>query len=683
MSQDTVTPVTIRERQADFSIDGALAEPVIDSSISEAEIRQWTTQEVVAWLCELNIDGMGPVIECFEMHDINGTVLLALDYEDLQHELGIPSFGKRVKLWDEIMALRGGQCPRSLQPTPFQDTSRPCTANTKRSPSRNRNACETPVDCDATPITPAGGKKRRGRKAPKHLDIVTPAESVSIVAIEQLLPKPHKCQRRERCAKWRREQRQIKQLEEENGIGRFPISPTKGGRIYVAGDPGNASTADNIVPGVHKQPGEELFRPGSETIPSMVASSDLLGPGQLPSFALHPDMLEQLDKRDPQDNVRQFLTFQHMQSPVEAPPSPPPELAEPGSIPRSESVPLFPAHHHQAYPSLQSPVRSRTPGARENHKALPRLEIPRSASAAPNLNTIAFPEAITSACRTASPFDVYRLGTPASEMDVPVTAVPIGPVASDTSQSVPPNMQFRQQQALSRSYTARHGAPDWRRPSMALPAVQESEVLSPLSDSQSKSSRPSLSSHNSSDSQSSLGRKQTIRDPAHHSPTTQTFGYGADCTQAGWMKKRRTKMLRHEWQDAHFRLKGTQLAMHESARLTSVAKDTINVDDYSVACSSVASTNKLSAAMKAFHIKNSNADASKKGKQGETDPAAFAFQLIPSKDGDRKVASNAKTHHFAVKNKDERIDWMRELMLAKALQQKGKGYDVEINGIQA
>jgi hypothetical protein len=142
------------------------------------------------------------------------------------------------------------------------------------------------------------------------------------------------------------------------------------------------------------------------------------------------------------------------------------------------------------------------------------------------------------------------------------------------------------------------------------------------------------------------------------------------------MKKRRTKMLRHEWQDAHFRLQGTHLAMHESARLSSAAMDTINVEDYAVACSSVASNNKFSAAMKAFHIKN--ADAAKKD-----DPTAFAFQLVPSKDGERKVAaSSSKTHHFAVKNKDERIDWMREIMLAKALQQKGKGYDVEVNGVQ-
>ena len=87
--------------------------------------------------------------------------------------------------------------------------------------------------------------------------------------------------------------------------------------------------------------------------------------------------------------------------------------------------------------------------------------------------------------------------------------------------------------------------------------------------------------------------------------------------------------------------------------------------------------------MKAFHIKNEKPEPSKKVKPGDIDPTAFAFQLVPSKDGEKKPASSSKTHHFAVKTKDDRIDWMREIMLAKALQQKGKGYDVEVNGVQA
>lgn len=674
-SDDTVTPIA-SQPQGGMSIDAILSKPELQSPDVEI-VRNWSPRQVADWFFNLGTDE--EILESFEVNDIDGMLLLNLSFEDLYSELRIASFGKRHVIWEQICALRGDDGGLSPQPTPFQDISRPCTTNTnRRSPSRSRNACQTPVGEDVAPYTPAGAKKRRGRKAPKTLDVVTPAESVSIVAIEQLVEKPHKCNKGERCAKWRKQQRENKRREEDNVLGRFPISPTKGGRIMLAGDPGNATIAENIVPNVHKPPFEDPFRPASNVIPSMVASSDVLGQSQLPNIALHPDMLDQVEKRDPQDNVRQFLAFQHMQSPNDAPPSPPPELAEPGSISRSGSVPLFPAHHFQAYPSLNAPMRSHTPGPRDNLKALPRLQIPRSQTAAPQVNTLASAGPITSACRSASPGEVYRLGTPASEMDVPVTAIPDGPIARDNSQSVPPNMQYRQQVALGRSQSTR-GAQDWRRPSMAvpLPSLREGEVLSQSSDSK---SRPSLSSHNSSDSQSSI-KRQSIRDPAHHSPTTQSFGYGPDCTHAGWMKKRKTKMLRHEWQDTHCRLNGTRLALHSDARFQSVKTDTINVDDYAVACSSVASTNKLSAAMKAFHIKN-NAEAPKKGKN-EADPTAFAFQLVPSKEGDKKAAANAKTHHFAVKTKDERIDWMRELMLAKALQQKGKGYDVEVNGVQA
>ncbi|KAI7155750.1 hypothetical protein KC317_g15245, partial [Hortaea werneckii] len=142
--------------------------------------------------------------------------------------------------------------------------------------------------------------------------------------------------------------------------------------------------------------------------------------------------------------------------------------------------------------------------------------------------------------------------------------------------------------------------------------------------------------------------------------------------------------------DTHCRLKGTQLAIHSNAHLNaSLREPLINVDDYAIACSSLGSNSKLAAAMKAFNIR---AGTGEKG----VDPSAFAFQLVPnapSSSSDRKERDKVnhasgkdgagKTHHFAVKTKDERIDWMRELMLAKAREQKGKGFEVEVNGVQA
>jgi len=197
---------------------------------------------------------------------------------------------------------------------------------------------------------------------------------------------------------------------------------------------------------------------------------------------------------------------------------------------------------------------------------------------------------------------------------------------------------------------------------------------------------------------------------------------GNDVSMAGPMKKRKTKLLRHEWNEHYFTLKGTRLNMHKDVTQTQRTLEYIDIDDYAIACSSVATSSKLNAAFKAMNIRRgSNPEKS--------DVAAFSFQLIPqdqksgmklrkresgmsalsgltaSSSGTGSSASatisntaslstpsllspppegaangTGKTHHFAVKGRDERIDWMRELMLAKALKQKGDGFEVSVNG---
>jgi hypothetical protein len=142
--------------------------------------------------------------------------------------------------------------------------------------------------------------------------------------------------------------------------------------------------------------------------------------------------------------------------------------------------------------------------------------------------------------------------------------------------------------------------------------------------------------------------------------------------------------------------------MHKDAAQTHKTLEYVDIDDYAIACSSLASS-KLNAAFKAMNIKRGDKDKDK-------DVAAFSFQLIPQDQRGRvlvkkressvpasSAASSAasttssngpsegangtgKTHHFAVKDRDERIDWMRELMLAKALKQKGDGFEVSVNG---
>jgi len=194
-------------------------------------------------------------------------------------------------------------------------------------------------------------------------------------------------------------------------------------------------------------------------------------------------------------------------------------------------------------------------------------------------------------------------------MDVPVTAIPDGPVARETSQSVPPDMRFGNNQ-IQRSFSRSDDCPGDVTP------------------------------------------------------------HANDINHAGWMKKRKTKMLRHEWHDHHFTLKGTQLAMHRDEKSLD-ALECIDVDEYAVACSSLAS-NKLGAAFKSLGLS---------GKKKEVDPAAFSFQLVPAAEKKGILgAATGKAHHFAVKTRDQRIDWMRHLMIAKALKQKGEGYEVNVNG---
>jgi hypothetical protein len=649
--------------------------------LDNTEVRAWTSREVATWMYQNGFDD--DIIDRFEAHDITGAVLLDLQFDDLK-ELEIQSFGKRHQLWNHIDSLRTGE--GLISPTAPARTG---AGDRSKKDRRHRDKSRGVDECDGedakTPITPGGGRRRRGRRH-RNMgdDIITPAESVSIVAIEQLLPKPHKCAKGERCAKFKKQQRQLARLQEEHG---FPISPEKGGHIFIAGDPGNAQIAHRAVDNVH--------RPTSDAIPSVVASSDLLGPGELPEFDLQEDMLQQLELRDPQDNVRQFLTLQGVEqpytsaTPIEAPPTPPLEMFPPrlqtvfqpyqevSAFSASTSAHTSKSFEPSYYPIPALHPPEFTPAPHNNLRSIP-LAPPRSMSAQPQHSGSrgAFtpspqvaPHTAFSPCRTASPGGVYRFGTPFSEMDVPitgVTAVPVGPVSRETSQSVPPNMQYRDPVQRSGSRA------DWRRPSMQLPALNEDQVFSPVGHSD-DSDTLHETQFSGSDSGSPI---KTLKQEIALAPIKGGFHYEG-VSHHGWVKKRRTRILRHEWQDSHFRLNGTTLAMHPNELPSSSALKTIDVDDYTVGCSSVAS-NKLAAKFRALKITSGHHGKDKNGL-----PTAFEFQLVPTGHGKgevRKVLPNGKVHHFAVKSRDDRIDWMRELMLAKALRAKGHGYEVNVNG---
>jgi hypothetical protein len=639
-------------------------------SLNLSEVTLWTPRQVARWMYDAGFEPS--IVEKFEENDISGAILTTLKFEDLR-ELDIPSFGQRTKVWNEIHVLRGSASNTPKPPTPIEEVASPCVEvrSEFRRPSRHRSTRREKSATDSAseeePKRRKSSRRRHRKRSPD--DVITPLESVSIVGIEQLMPKPHKCAKGENCSKWRKQQRLIERFKQDH-----PLSQ-ECGSIWVAGDPGNPTTAEAV--GEVTRPISN--RPVSEAVPSVVASSDVLGPNTVPAFHhLEEASLRNVQQRDPQENVKQFIKFQHIDPQqatwsTEEPPTPPYEMFPDLQTP----------HIGQALATGQSP--------HTGLRGLPKLAIPHPPRPAPppraaSTNTFSpyrmeRVEAMSPDLRnnSQSPSAFYRFGTPFSEMDVPVTAIPIGPVAREASQSVPPNMSYRTGPSAPQRTQSRASA---RRPSFpAMPRLDENISTVPTTQARFKSNQ-TQPPHPAPHQQTNSNSWSPVKHPSERSAD--------DVAYAGYMKKRKTRMLRHEWHEHHFTLKGTRLAMHKDAR----ALDTleyIDVDDYAIACSSLASGSKLNAAFKAMNISRGNKD--------KKNDAAFAFQLIPApidkavrlrkresssetneQSEGKDAGAKSKTHYFAVKSRDERIDWMRELMLAKALKQKSEGFEVNVNG---
>ena len=550
------------------------------------------------------------VVKKFKVNDISGQFLQHLHFGDLK-ELGILSFGQRHMLWDAIRNLRGGL---DMMETPLEECfppSPPLESGIRR-PSPE-NECSSPAEASRVP-------QRRARRALRpEDDIISPAESASIVAIEQLLPEPHTCPKGENCAKWRKWKRKMDKIAKE-----FPLEMEQI-------EEGNAA------------PSELTLRPTSEAVPSVVASSDLLGQSRRPALRLDPDNLKGVQNRDPQEHVRQFLNFQHMATSTS-----PPESSTP---------------QYEMFPPMSPPA---TQAPHVNLNKLPKLQIP----AEPRPQTAHDPD------RTAiqqyqtpvtaiqgEPETIYRFASPASDMDVPVTTIPNGPIERDTSNSVPPDMRYGHQ-SISRAQS-RGG---YRQ--QPFQPLDRSQSTAPIQRSASTSQRRPIASFAIAPL-APLQEKPHLSNSQEHEEKTPT---APGVSYAGWMKKRKTKMLHHQWNDGHFRLKGTQLAMHRDEKSLE-ALDSVDVDEYSVACSTMAS-NKVNAAFKALKL------SSNRKKSGENEVPAYEFQLVPAAEKKGFIqAATGRSHHFAVTSREDRIGWMRELMLAKAMKQKrDDGCEVNVNG---
>ena len=612
----TSKPVLLTERQQKV-------EEVPDSGVP---LQAWTPQQVASWMTATGLESS--LVEKFRMHDISGAILKDLQFGDLK-ELGVVSFGQRHQIWDAIRSLRGGL---SVLSAPADNRCHsPISPNSSAAPQqpiRHRRAddCSNPSSPDGDNAKSPTVGRRRARRAVRPDDVISPGESASIVAIEQLLPEPHHCSKGENCSKYKKYQRKMARFAKE-----FPMELEQ----YQ-----DANAA----------PSQVSMRPLSEAVPSVVASSDLLGPGRLPALRLDEDVLRVVKTRDPQENVRQFLSFQHLDEPAEEPPTSPYEM----------------------FPPLSPPGATQAPHS--NLSLLPKLTIPTTTqpqdALSPNRTAVPLRQNHTpvTALYTKNDnngFDIFRLGSPASAMDVPVTAVPVGPIQRDVSNSVPPSMRFGEE-PISRSNSRADHRQQFRQ---QFSPIDRHQTLSPIPRPRTANPIERSTSHRRQPSFAMAPLRETCLSPIDgQGEVTPT---APDTNYAGWMKKRKTKMLRHEWHENHFRLNGTRLAMHRDEKVDE-ALEYIDVDEYAVACSSLAS-NKLNAAFKSLKLNSKKKDSN--------DPSAFSFQLVPAVEKKGILgAATAKTHHFAVKSRDERIDWMRELMLAKARQQKADGCEINVNG---
>lgn len=692
-----ITPLPTRKPK-----DGAFR--YSDEKLDTATLPEWSPEMVAQWMLDAGVEYS--TCDRFVENDIQGAILITLKFEDLK-ELGISSFGVRTKVWDEIHHMRNIKTEEPVPDTDIEDAP----DKEARKEMRRRESDK------ASRLRPA-------RRLHKMDEVITPLESVSIVGIEHMMPRPHRCSKGENCPKWQRNKRMMDAFKKDH-----PFVDMDGGIIMVAGDPGNPETADAIRP-AH----DDGFRPVSDAIPSVVASSDVMGPGSMPTFQyLAEATLRNLQSRDPQDNVRQFLDFQRQHTPgsSEVPPTPPFEI--------------FPARQapHQG---LQSLSKLSIPGRPPRP---PQPSSLRETTFAVESSPEEEDEHHTDEGES-TPTAVYRFGTPFSDMDVPVTAVPLGPVARDASQSVPPDMGYRHSPAPQQQPPRSMSRASGRRPSFpVMPALDENAIVDPTVRDSPPGRRTPPTRRSPAAAQrplqppprvqypwspvnrapfekaiaplpGSIGSNLSSGKPA--APVAVTAAVGKDASSSagstdpdaisyqGPMRKRKTKMLRHEWHEHYFTLRGTRLAMHKDVTATNRTLEYVDIDDYAIACGGLASGRKLNAAFRAVsHLRGGSKDDSSSSSSlaSSGNVGAFSFQLIPQdqkggakllrKAGNRDsgmpaaagggaksaaegVNGTGKTHHFAVRGRDERIDWMRELMLAKALRQKGEGFEVTVNG---
>lgn len=626
------------------------------SQITEGEIRNWSPDDVSRWLRTAGYDN-NVVYWSIDNH-ITGNILLDLPPTETA-QLGAYYLAVKASIEYLKSTMQKGMVPESLSRSNSETMSSNGRSTMEGSTHDDHFASERFAVGQVThrhlPFrqNPSNGQSYTESVLPsgKYLsrnpngqngDQLENGDSVSIVAIEENPPKVHSCHKGENCRKYQRDQRRYMRRMRELGP------------VFI-GSPGNPETARNLLP---------------EAGASVVESSEEFA--QSDTSRLSEAALSKVQRLDPQESILSFLEYQHVD-----------EYSKHGSL-SLDTKNISPGHEvDDIYPPNAQPSSMAA-----HLRGLPKLRIPGTPDRnSPNTddmttavttnkyftpthekdNSIAVQEyGPFSHVHEAQSIETYRQGTPFSEMDVPIIAIPNDPIARDLSQSVPPTMQYgtlfppgHTVNPVERSTSSRF------RDVLPLRQVNENKPLTPIEGPADLIRTPRMNQHGFNGSLSSLAS-----DP--------------DVTRAGYLKKRKTSRGLHHWreEEEYITLRGKNLYVHKherDAHRISRAEETIDVNEYSVACPSHGSKSKLSAALRSFQPKNKS-NASKKTYD-------WNFGLVPDVRNvktKKRLAlfdNGGKSHHFAAETREDRIDWMRELMLQKALHRaKESGDDIVVNG---
>ncbi|KAK6334180.1 hypothetical protein TWF696_002681 [Orbilia brochopaga] len=687
--------------------------------MEEAELENWSPSQVCEWMRTIGFEET--LIEKFRQNDISGAILMQLKWEDLK-ELDIQSFGKRIELWSELNHLRKSPIGSSTSPkrelsfemssvhsppllsrhasrksreskfrhspnlsaSPSSYTSSPSTVTRSNTVATSRPSAPGPrkvpllrISTDVASLQPRS-HPRLQESAPAQSDSEEEIEEVDEFSDhaeeyeeEEEEPVPMTERRRptglsiiipnsalevppslnsadsrtshDGVSQGERKHKPLPRFTAPNPAKRriskrlsTPISPVSASiDIFAAPSVLGLSLGKRLTMMEAESPrwGNDEAHTRSPWAPSICASSDVLSPSDRGDMKLKADELRKVSALSAQEQVNKFITLQHLQRLEERAPS---NL-------KHETVrdasPLSPPHSAlsvKSQPAMSRAVqRSTSLRSFDRHKPRP-LQLSNEV-VAPG------PASADFTPRNLDKSKVYPLAD-----------------AANAHKSVPP---------MVRSVTA----PSPPLASQSTPALVRS-ASSPKQLQESTMSRTNSISGASKKGSTASGKKprslgksviDTVNEEAEWEDTSSHGSAPASPSErvfTGEMKRKANHFLRNEWINHRVELRGTKLTIYKSTTGSEVLMN-LEIDDYSVTCTT-AGSNKFKGL--------------KTGSKKDSD-GMYHFQLVPNQEA-KKSGESKKEHHFTVSSREERIDWMRELMLAKAIKQKKSGFQVEVNG---